>query len=215
MRKSGPAEPLSPSNANGEPGGGRGMLRQDVQLQPPRFARSSIPAQNRSHGSNVISDGSPSRIRMVRRISLGITTRPRSSMRRTMPVAFISKPLLLLCLQPLVSAGFFCLCRPGRWFHLEAGGQVFRRKKDRPAGRSFFVLRAGGGAFDCVIRLLTGAAGARPSSSRTSDRSLRRIRQSSFPPSLLLSPRDPLALGSRGDPVPQAGGDGTVITSPS
>ena len=36
-----------------------------------------------------ISSGSPSRMRMVRRISLGITTLPRSSMRRTMPVAFI------------------------------------------------------------------------------------------------------------------------------
>ena len=39
-----------------------------------------------------ISSGSPSRIRRVRRISLGITTRPRSSMRRTMPVAFIYAP---------------------------------------------------------------------------------------------------------------------------
>ena len=40
---------------------------------------------------NVISSGSPSRIRMVRLISLGITTLPRSSMRRTIPVAFILK----------------------------------------------------------------------------------------------------------------------------
>ena len=39
--------------------------------------------------ANVISNGSPSRIRMVRRISLGMTTRPRSSIRRTIPVAFI------------------------------------------------------------------------------------------------------------------------------
>lgn len=38
-----------------------------------------------------ISSGSPSRIRMVRRISLGITTRPRSSILLTIPVAFISK----------------------------------------------------------------------------------------------------------------------------
>ena len=36
-----------------------------------------------------ISSGSPSRMRRVRRISLGMTTRPRSSMRRTIPVAFI------------------------------------------------------------------------------------------------------------------------------
>ena len=39
--------------------------------------------------ANVINNGSPSRIRMVRRISLGMTTRPRSSIRLTIPVAFI------------------------------------------------------------------------------------------------------------------------------
>ena len=39
--------------------------------------------------ANVISNGSPSRILMVRRISLGMTTRPRSSIRLTIPVAFI------------------------------------------------------------------------------------------------------------------------------
>ena len=38
-----------------------------------------------------ISSGSPSRIRRVRRISFGITTRPRSSILLTIPVAFISK----------------------------------------------------------------------------------------------------------------------------
>ena len=38
---------------------------------------------------NAVSSGSPSRILIVLRISLGITTRPRSSMRRTIPVAFI------------------------------------------------------------------------------------------------------------------------------
>ena len=36
-----------------------------------------------------ISSGSPSRIRIVLRISFGITTRPRSSILRTIPVAFI------------------------------------------------------------------------------------------------------------------------------
>ncbi len=34
-------------------------------------------------------DGSPSRIRIVRRISLGMTTLPRSSIRLTIPVAFM------------------------------------------------------------------------------------------------------------------------------
>ena len=42
-----------------------------------------------SSGVNIVNSGSPSRIRIVRRISLGITTRPRSSIRRTIPVAFI------------------------------------------------------------------------------------------------------------------------------
>ena len=62
-----------------------------VPPHPIRFSNPIIPKQNRSHHSNVICDGSPSRIRIVRRISLGMTTRPRSSIRRTIPVAFILK----------------------------------------------------------------------------------------------------------------------------
>ena len=56
-------------------------------LHPPRFPRSSSERQNLIHSVNDINDGSPSRIRSVLRISLGMTTRPSSSMRRTMPVA--------------------------------------------------------------------------------------------------------------------------------
>ena len=51
--------------------------------------------ENCSHRVNEVNDGSPSRIRMVLRISLGMTTRPRSSMRRTIPVAFIWHSLLI------------------------------------------------------------------------------------------------------------------------
>ena len=58
---------------------------------PCLLAKSSIAKQNVSHCVNAVCNGSPSRIRSVRRISFGITTRPRSSIRRTMPVAFISK----------------------------------------------------------------------------------------------------------------------------
>ena len=65
------------------------ILRHYVQSSPHLFDRSSMAKQNFSHGDNVICNGSPSRIRMVRRISLGMTTRPRSSIRLTMPVAFI------------------------------------------------------------------------------------------------------------------------------
>ena len=43
--------------------------------------------QNLSIGVNVVSKGAPSRIRRVRRISLGMTILPRSSTRRTIPVA--------------------------------------------------------------------------------------------------------------------------------
>ena len=46
----------------------------------------------RCHGANVICNGSPSRILSVLLISFGITTRPRSSIRRTIPVAFIAIP---------------------------------------------------------------------------------------------------------------------------
>lgn len=60
-----------------------------VLPHPILLSSPSIPPQNLSHCSNIVNDGSPSRIRIVRRISLGITTRPRSSMRRTIPVAFI------------------------------------------------------------------------------------------------------------------------------
>ena len=55
-----------------------------------------IAMQNLSNGVNVIREGAPSRIRMVLLISLGMTTRPRSSILRTIPVAFIYKNLLVL-----------------------------------------------------------------------------------------------------------------------
>ena len=48
-------------------------------FHPFRLAKSSIAKQNLSHRVNAVCNGSPSRIRRVRRISLGITTRPRSS----------------------------------------------------------------------------------------------------------------------------------------
>ena len=57
---------------------------------PIRLFNSYIARQNLSPSFPVVTSGSPSRIRILRRISLGITTRPRSSMRRTIPVAFIS-----------------------------------------------------------------------------------------------------------------------------
>lgn len=54
----------------------------------PNLSAVSIKAmQNRSIRVNAFRDGSPSRILSVRLISLGITTRPNSSIRLTMPVA--------------------------------------------------------------------------------------------------------------------------------
>lgn len=73
---------------------------------PLRLAKSNILKQYFSHGVNDVSDGSPSRMRSVRRISLGMTILPRSSTLRTIPVAFIVLSLLALrflcyCLQEL------------------------------------------------------------------------------------------------------------------
>ena len=63
---------------------------------PRRLAKSNIEKQYFSHRVNDVCNGSPSRIRRVLRISLGMTIRPRSSTRRTMPVAFILVPLLVV-----------------------------------------------------------------------------------------------------------------------
>ena len=67
-----------------------------------------IAQQNLSIGVNVVSKGSPSRILKVRRISLGITIRPRSSTRLTMPVAFI------VYLSPFLVGEAFRLPRDGK-----------------------------------------------------------------------------------------------------
>ena len=56
---------------------------------PRRLAKSNIEKQNTSHRVNDVCNGSPSRIRRVLRISFGMTILPKSSTRRTMPVAFI------------------------------------------------------------------------------------------------------------------------------
>lgn len=56
---------------------------------PRRLAKSNIEKQNTSHRVNDVSNGSPSRMRRVLLISFGMTILPRSSTRRTMPVAFI------------------------------------------------------------------------------------------------------------------------------
>lgn len=56
----------------------------------------SMANPNLSYSDNIICDGSPSRIRSVRRISFGMTTLPKSSILLTMPVA-------LICLSSSVS----------------------------------------------------------------------------------------------------------------
>ncbi len=48
-------------------------------FRPSLLWRLIMEMAKNCHVSNVVCDGSPSRIRRVRRISLGITTRPRSS----------------------------------------------------------------------------------------------------------------------------------------
>ena len=114
-----PSVPLLP-NPHGRPP----VLRHYVQSSPHLFDRSSMAKQNLSHRANVICDGSPSRIRMVRRISLGITTRPRSSMRRTIPVAFIYKNSLLHIIVRLLFVKSSVLCRRGHFFP-QVIGRIF------------------------------------------------------------------------------------------
>ena len=63
-----------------------------------------IAIQNLSKSVNVVSSGSPSLILIVLRISLGITTLPKSSIRRTIPVAFIYK-------SPLKSSRDVIICQ--------------------------------------------------------------------------------------------------------
>ena len=67
-----------------------------------RVVQSSKGHADKVCGVNIISVRSPSRMRMVRRISLGMTTRPRSSIRRTIPVAFIFILLSVFCLAGFI-----------------------------------------------------------------------------------------------------------------
>ena len=74
---------------------------------PRLLAKSNIEKQYFSHRVNDVCNGSPSRMRRVLRISLGMTILPKSSTRLTMPVAFIiSSPLVRI-------SGFFgsSICR--------------------------------------------------------------------------------------------------------
>ena len=84
---------------------------------------------NLSLAANVVNSGSPSRILRVLRISFGMTILPKSSTRRTMPVAFIFLPLLVVisqwyCLQenPDYAAGF-------RIWNVSAPKDTFRKPK--------------------------------------------------------------------------------------
>ena len=111
--------------ARGFPAWGRdAAFHYYVSSTPHLFDKANIAKQNFSHCSNVICDGSPSRIRMVRRISLGITTRPRSSMRRTIPVAFIYKNSLLHIIVRLLFVKSSVLCRKGQFFP-QVIGRIF------------------------------------------------------------------------------------------
>ena len=62
---------------------------------------------NRCLTVNDVNKGSPSRMRRVLRISLGMTILPKSSTRRTIPVAFIVFPLLVQLFQ------WYCLQEMG------------------------------------------------------------------------------------------------------
>lgn len=101
-------------------------------FHPCLLARSSIAKQNASHRANVICDGSPSRIRMVRRISLGMTTRPRSSIRRTIPVAFMLYLPFLCVFVMLADSTSLCLL----WKNMRARVLIISIPQERSCGIS-------------------------------------------------------------------------------
>ena len=78
------------------------LMRLSDHLPMYLSAADSTLMQNTKSCVNVFSEGSPSRILIVRLISFGITTRPRSSILLTIPVAFI------LCLLFMVSLFWDC-----------------------------------------------------------------------------------------------------------
>ena len=71
------------------------------------FSRLPIAQANLSFTVNDVNSGSPSRMRRVLLISFGMTILPKSSTRRTMPVAFIVFPLLVQLFQ------WYCLQEMG------------------------------------------------------------------------------------------------------
>ena len=79
-----------------------------------------------------ISNGSPSRIRMVRRISLGMTTRPRSSIRRTIPVAFMLYLPFLCVFVMLADSTSLCLL----WKNMRARVLIISIPQERSCGIS-------------------------------------------------------------------------------
>lgn len=91
------------------------------QFNPILFDKSSIAKINRLSTVNDVSVGSPSRMRMVLLISLGMTTLPRSSIRLTIPVAFIYNKLLCFhfCGTAVFSVSQRSFIQIGDWFVLE------------------------------------------------------------------------------------------------
>ena len=79
------------------------------QFNPILFDKSSIAKINRLSTVNDVSVGSPSRIRIVRLISFGITTLPRSSIRLTIPVAFITVPFIIVFAQVFLAIILFAV----------------------------------------------------------------------------------------------------------
>lgn len=102
---------------------------------PLLLANSHIAHTNLSDCFHVINDGSPSRIRRVRRISLGMTTRPRSSIRLTIPVAFIEWiSLTHLFLALLLFAGIGGICGKSGKFRRGCDRCVQRRENGTDYG---------------------------------------------------------------------------------
>lgn len=122
-----------------------------VSFQPFRPASFSISAYSLSKTPNVVCGGSPSRIRSVLRISFGITTRPKSSILLTIPVAFICSILLpkLLYSRGYIKAAAKGQCPKGCLTGAITGN---RRRTSVPSAVSFVKIVFAGKNELCTLK---------------------------------------------------------------
>ena len=78
--------------------------------------------------ASAFQNGSPSRILRVLLISLGMTTRPRSSIRRTIPVAFIQELPPISCIVKCIICLAWVFMRVNKWGLFPEKGRNYDNK---------------------------------------------------------------------------------------